>query len=362
MIPYYDLHAQYKDCQRDVDEAIQYCLTTSQYMTGPIIEEFEANLAVCVQAESAAAVGSGSMALILTLQALGIGPGDEVITTPLTFISTPEAIVQVGAEPVFVDVDDNYLIDVNKIKDAITEKTKAILFVDLYGQCPDIGALRDLVLHHDLHLIEDAAQSIGSFWSEKPVGSLPVTATCFSFNPIKNLGAIGNAGAVVGSKDLIDQIKSLRNHGASEQYVYDRIGYNSRMDCIQAKVLSAKLPHLQGWLRRKREVTDYYTTNLKNVVTPVEVEGNYHSFYAYVIQHDNRDALRMYLLENEVATLVHYPNPCHTQKAYSKYRSNCPNAEYLTKRIVSLPAYFNLHPSDAERIVRLINTFQNNIL
>jgi len=360
MIPYTDLHGQYMDCKKDVDAAIQFCLDHNHYITGPTIEEFEQSFATVTGAEAVSAVGSGSMALILALKALGIKEGDEIITTPMTFVATPEAICNVGAEPVFVDVDDNCLIDIDKIEEAITSSTRAILFVDMYGQTPDLERLSIMAAAHGLFLIEDAAHSAGAFYRGEPVGSNRwVDATCFSFNPVKNLGAIGDAGAVTGSQELIDKVNMLRDHGRNTRYEFEQVGFNSRMDCIQAKVLTAKLSYLQGWIERIREVCLRYNEALHDrVIIPSELENNYHAFYAYVIQHDDRDGLQKYLLDNGVGTNIHYMNPCHTQPAYSMYKSNCPKAEYLTKRILSLPKYTSLHPTDQEKIVELINGYK----
>ncbi len=359
LIPYNNLYAQYADCKKEVDSAIKYCLSNSCYSAGKVVEKFEESFAYCVQAHACAGVNSGSSALLLALKALDIGPGDEVITTPFTFIATPEAIVNAGATPVFVDIDDNYLIDVEKVEDAITDKTKAILIVDMFGQCANLEKLRFLSNKHNIKLIQDAAHSAGSFYDNVPVGSgYMVDATCFSFNPVKNLGAIGNAGGVTGSTELIDKVKMLRTHGRTPDGSFEMIGVNAMMDGIQAKVLTAKLPYLQIWIQRKREVCEYYSNNLdmSKFVLPSEVTGNYHSYYSYVVECDDRDGLATHLANHEIQSNIQYP-VCHTQPAYSNFRSECPNAEYISKRVLSIPSSWYMSQYEKELIVETMNSF-----
>ena len=357
-IPYTDLQAQYQFCKTEVDEAIKYVIDTNQFITGPIVDEFENDFSVYTGAESCASVGSGSMALILALKALGIGKGQEVITTPMTFVATPEAICNVGASPVFVDVDENYLIDVNKIEEAITDKTSAILFVDLYGQSPNLDRLNDIAKKHRLFIIEDAAQSAGASFGNKIIGHHDnADLTCFSFNPVKNFGAMGDAGGVTGTKQLIDKVKLYRDHGRSERYSYDTVGYNSRIDCMQAKILTAKLPALDEMIQKKRDICHRYNDQLKNVVTPEETRGAIHSYYAYVIRHEDRDGLQKHLQDNGIQTNIHYKGTCHTQPAYSNYKSNCPVAEEYTKQILSIPSYFTLTEEQQGYIVEKINEY-----
>jgi len=354
-IKYTDLYAQYKTCELDVQKAIQYCIETSSYITGPVIDRFEEKFASYQQAEQCAAVGSGSMALILALKAIGIEPGDEVITTSMTFVATPESIVNTGGVPVFVDVQDDFLIHCDAVQKAINHKTKAILVVDLYGQCPRMERLREIADSNNLYLIQDSAQSVGTVYNGKPVGQY-ADLTCYSFNPVKNFGAMGDAGGVTGSAELIEKVKLYRDHGRSARYMYDEIGYNSRMDCIQAEILSAKLPYLEQWIKIKRDIAEFYNENLGgSVVHPYETPGNEHSYYAYVIRSEHRDELQKFLEHEGIGTNIHYRTPCHVQPAYKQYRSCCPNAEKLSSEILSLPIHLGLTPDDTRTIVEAVH-------
>jgi dTDP-4-amino-4,6-dideoxygalactose transaminase len=353
MIQSTDLKQQYLEAKTEIDAAIARVCSTASYITGPLVEEFENTFAKFVGAEECAAVGSGTNALMCALMACGIGEGDEVITTPHTFISTSEAIIWQNAIPVFVDIDSNYQIDVNLIEAAITRKTRAILFVDMYGQTPDIARLKDIADRHNLWLIEDAAHSVGSSFNGQPVGSL-VDLTCFSFNPVKNLGAMGDAGALTGRADLIKKAKMYRDHGRKIKWIFDLKGINARIDNMQAGVVAAKIPFLQGWLDGKRKICHRYTSELKDyVLTPVESEFSHHSFYVYVIQVKNRDAFVDYMKDNGVIVNMHYPSSLTEQPIFKPYGGHCPRAEEACRSIVSLPCYHNLSDSDQTKIINL---------
>jgi dTDP-4-amino-4,6-dideoxygalactose transaminase len=247
------------------------------------VDRFETEMTAYTGAEACASVGSGTNALICSLRAT-IKPGDEVITTSHTFVSTTESIVLAGGVPVFVDIGDYYHIDIKSIESAITDKTRAILFVDLYGQTPDIDALVALAKKHNLFLIEDAAQSFGSSYKNKRVGSL-VDLTCFSFNPVKNLGAMGDAGMVTGRKDLIDRVKMYRDHGRSSRYQYDEVGYNMRIDNIQAMVILEKLKYLKNGQKKNKKSVVIIPNNCREYVqVPIENKDSDHTYYVYVIR------------------------------------------------------------------------------
>ena len=229
-IPFTNLLQQYHDCKLEIDQAIADTIASSSYITGPDVTRFETVFARYVGAEDCAATGSGTMALIIALRALGIGPGDEVLTTPHTFVATTEAIVIVGATPVFVDIDPyTHLISVDHIEANITPRTRAILFVDIYGQCPNITAIRDICNRHNLFMVEDAAHSIGNTFKGQTVGSIS-DITCFSFNPVKNLGAMGDSGCCTGSRELMDRVRMYRDHGRIGRYEIVEVGYNARID------------------------------------------------------------------------------------------------------------------------------------
>ena len=377
MIPFTDLKSQYIEAKEDIDAAIQYCIDGSHFITGPVTDNFENVMAEYTGAEACASTGSGSTALLCALLSLQLDwTGQEIITTPHTFVSTAEAILQVGATPVFVDIDHNYLIDVNKVEEAINTKTRAILFVDTYGQTPDIDKLKEIVDNHSsddyhgLRLIEDAAQSFGAKYKGQRVGNL-VDLTCFSFNPVKNLGAMGDAGAITGKKGLIDKARMYRDHGRNDKWLYHTMGYNARIDNIQAKIVEAKLPYLANWLERKREICTKYNEMLDQdkFVTPQTLPDNTHTWYVYVIMmreipgyfgtllEQYRDDFISYMNNNGIQCNVHYRVPMTKQPAYENYPGNCPNAERVAHSIVSLPCYHSLTDEQQDYIIETANGF-----
>ena len=358
-IPFTDLYAQYREAKCDIDNAISNVLETSSFITGPLVDRFETEMIRYTGAEACASVGSGTNALICSLRAT-IKPGDEVITTSHTFVSTTESIVLAGGVPVFVDIGDYYHIDIKSIESAITKKTRAILFVDLYGQTPDIDALKQLAEKHDLILIEDAAQSFGSSYKNKRVGSL-ADLTCFSFNPVKNLGAIGDAGMVTGRKDLIDRVKMYRDHGRSSRYQYDEVGYNMRIDNIQAMVVLEKLKYLKKWTEQKQAICRIYSEQLAEYVqTPIENKDSDHTYYVYVIKTTNRDRLQQFLQQKGIQTNIHYRNPTHRTPAYEKYVTMpLTMTETVCDSILSLPCYHTLTEANQQYIIDSIEEFHD---
>lgn len=357
-VPFTNLHQQYVDCRDEIDAAIASVIASSSYITGPDVSKFETEFAKYVQAEDCASTGSGTTALVCALRALNIGPGDEVLTTPHTFVATTEAIVSVGATPVFVDIDkDTHLMDLIKIERSITDRTRAILFVDIYGQCPNIDILHYICKLHNLHLIQDAAHSIGNTWHGKPVGSL-ADITCFSFNPVKNLGAMGDAGCCTGSRKLMDRVRMYRDHGRIGRYDIVEVGLNARIDNMQSNIVLAKLPKLDQWLQRKKLICDYYTQELKDVVkTPTVEPGNSHSYYVYVIQTGSRDGLKQYLEERGIQTNIHYATTTHQQPAYLRYTSYCPVADRTVKEILSLPCWYSMSESQVQHVVDSVKEY-----
>lgn len=353
MITFTDLQSEYQECRKEIDAAIQHCLDTNSFITGKDTTLFEEEMARYTGAEACAACGSGTTALQIALKACGIGPGDEVITVSHTFVSTPESVCTVGATPVFCDVDEYSLIDIEQAETLITDKTKAILWVDLYGQSPDIDALMALCKKYNLYAIEDAAQSFGYVYKNRRVGSI-ADITCHSFNPVKNLGAIGDAGMVTGRKDLVDLARYYSNHGRDTKYEYEYLGYNARIDNIQAKVVQAKLPFLQAWLDRKYEIAQIYTSELKDhYVTPKELPWGKHSYYVYVVEHPERDRVRSDLLERGIQTNIHYAKPAHGTPAFAPWHRSLPVTEYKSKNIFSIPVYPHLKQEQIEYIVKM---------
>jgi dTDP-4-amino-4,6-dideoxygalactose transaminase len=360
MIPFTDLKTQYLEVKTDIDAAIARVIDSTSYITGPLVDEFETKFAEFCGAEACAATGSGTIALFCALSAVGIEADDEVITTPHTFISTSEAIIWHNAKPVFVDIDEYYQIDVDKIEAAITDKTRAILFVDMYGQTPDIKRLRDIADRHNLWLIEDAAHSIGAKYNDVPVGSL-ADLTCVSFNPVKNLGAMGDAGALVGRRDLIEKARMYRDHGRIIKWDFDLKGLNGRIDNIQAQIVLAKMPHLQRWIEGKRSICEYYTEQLRDFVkTPKQAPWAWHSYYVYVIEVAERDKFVEYMKQNGVIVNIHYMKSLTEQRVFADYPADCPITEQACRDIVSLPCYHNLSRKDQDHIIHLIKEWAKN--
>jgi dTDP-4-amino-4,6-dideoxygalactose transaminase len=361
MIPFTDLTKQNLEIKTEIDQAIRRVIDSSSFITGSITTEFERAFADFVEAEDCCATGSGTTALMCALMAVGITDGDEVITTPHTFISTSEAIIWQGASPVFVDIDDNHQIDVDQIERRITDKTKAILFVDMYGHTPDIDRLREIADKYDLWLIEDAAHSVRTKYKGQQVGSL-VDLTCFSFNPVKNLGAIGDAGAITGSRELIAKCRMYNNHGRQNKWTFEVRGINARIDNLQAAVVQAKLPHLDRWLDGKRTICHRYTEQLKDyVVTPKEHDWCHHTYYVYVIEVPRRDEFIEYMKANGVTCNVHYLESLNEQPLFQKYVTEpTPKVSAMCRRIVSLPCYHTLTVEEQDHIISLVKAWVSN--
>lgn len=357
-IPFVNLYQQYLDCDIDINQAIADSVVNSSFITGPDTTKFEKEFSKYVGAEDCAATGSGTTALLCAMRALGIGPGDEVLTTPHTFVATTEAIVSVGATPVFIDIDpDTHLIDLNILETKISPATKAVMSVDIYGQCPNMDRLREICREHKLYLVEDAAHSIGNLWKQERVGSM-ADITCFSFNPVKNLGAMGDAGACTGSKELMDRVRMYRDHGRTGRYEIKEIGYNARIDNMQANIVLAKLPKLKDWLQRKRRLCSFYTDQLRNYVKIPRIElGNTHSYYVYVIQTPQRDALAQHLKNMGIQTNIHYATTVHNQPAFAKWATPCPVAEQTVNEILSLPCWYSMNEDQISYIVDQVKAF-----
>ena len=368
-IPLVDLKKQYASIQQEMDGKISGVLKSTAFILGSEVKEFEKEFAAFCTAEHSIGVSSGTAALALALLALDIGKGSEVITTPNTFIATAGAISHVGARPVLVDVDpESYNIDVSKIEEAITERTKAIIPVHLYGQPSEMDAVLQIAKKHGLGVVEDACQAHGAEYRGQRAGSLG-DISAFSFYPGKNLGAYGDGGAVVTNRgELAERIKLLRNHGSLRKYYHEIIGYNSRLDEIQAAILRVKLRYLDEWNEKRRGKANLYNEYLKDlvheglVVTPKEKDWAKHVYHLYVIQVEEgiRDKLIEYLNVREIGAQIHYPIPIHLQKAYRHLgykEGSFPVAEKLAKRIVSLPMFPELEEHQVERITHEIKAF-----
>jgi dTDP-4-amino-4,6-dideoxygalactose transaminase len=344
-VPLVDLSAQYRTIAPEVNAAIDRVVTNASFILGDEVRAFEEAFASHVQADDAVGVASGTAAIELSLRALGIGPGDEVITTAHTFIATAEAVNNVGARPVFADIDPvTYTIDPDHVEALITERTRAILPVHLYGQPADLTALMEIAERRGIHVVEDAAQAHGAEVGGRRCGSIGHLA-CFSFYPGKNLGAYGDAGAVTSNDaDLVARVRRLRDHGRTSKYEHLEIGMAERIDALQAAVLAAKLPHLERWTERRRAAAQRYGELLRDadVVTPVETSGVRHVYHLYVVRSDRRDALLEHLQANGIGAGIHYPIPLHRQPAYLDLGYgdvSLPHTETAAAQVLSLPVY-----------------------
>lgn len=345
-VPFFDLKRQYSEIWGEINSVIQKVLQNGQYILGEEVENFEKEFASYCGVRFGIGVASGTDALILAINALGIGKGDEVITVPNTFVSTTDAIARNDANPVFVDIDkESYNIDVTKIEEKITKNTKAIIPVHLYGQPADMDAIVAIAEEHDLFVIEDAAQAHGAEYKGKKVGSL-ADISAFSFYPSKNLGAFGDGGIVMtNNEEIAAKMKALRNYGQKQKYHHDYIGYNSRLDEIQAAVLRVKLRYLEGWNQLRRKHAKQYNERLQNISglnVPIEKDYAMHVYHLYVIRCEKRDKIQKVLYSKGIATGIHYPIPIHLQKAYEYlgYREgDFPITEKYSKEILSLPMF-----------------------
>lgn len=361
-IPIFELTRQYREIEKDINTAINDVLNSGWFVLGKQVETFEREYAVYSQCKYGVAVGNGTEALQLAMIALGIKPEDEVITVPNTAVFTVSAISAVGAKPVFIDINPiSYTMDPERIEHAVTDRTRAIIPVHLFGQCCDMDAINTIAGKYGLKVIEDACQAHNAEYKGKKAGSMG-DAGCFSFYPSKNLGAYGDGGIVVtDNEEVADCLKMLRHGGQKERYYHQIIGFNSRLDEIQAAILNVKMKYLDRWTRSRRNNAELYNEFIKNesIVKPVESEYNKHVYHLYVIQSEKRDRLKKYLLENNIETQIHYPIPIHLQSAYSNLNiqsGSCPIAEESSGKILSLPMF----PELTQKEIRIISDAVNN--
>lgn len=349
-VPFLDLNAQHAPLRAEFDRAIGEVIESGAFAGGPFVEKFEADFTAFNRAQYTVGLGSGTEALWLSLLACGVGPGDEVITVPNTFMATAEAITYCGARPVFVDVDEStYTMDPAALEKALTPRTKAVIPVHLFGQPADMDPILEFAREHDLFVIEDAAQAHGAEYKGRRAGTLG-DAGCFSFYPGKNLGAFGEAGAVVtNNSELQEKIRILRDHGQVRKYRHTMIGWNCRMDGIQAAVLSVKLKYLEGGNARRRGHALQYNrafNGLEEVITPVEASYATHVYHIYALRVQERDELMWFLKEKGIQCGVHYPVPVHLQKAYRSlgYEAGAlPISEQAAQEFISLPMFPELN-------------------
>ena len=360
-VPLLDLKAQYATIRDKVRPVVDAVMDSQYFILGPEVAAFEKELAAYVGAKHAVGCASGTDAILLALMALGVGPGDEVVTTPFTFFATAGCISRVGATPVFVDIEpDTFNINPALIAKAITPRTKAILPVHLFGQCADMDTILEAA--GDIPVVEDAAQSLSAEYKGKKSGVL-ARAACFSFFPSKNLGGFGDGGAVTTTDpDLAERIATLRVHGGRQRYYHDEVGINSRLDALQAAVLRVKLPCLDEWSDQRAANARRYGEMLAGakVVTPVAKAYGRHVFNQYTLRAANRDALQKHLTSREIGNAIYYPVPLHLQKCYAGVgykEGSLPESERASREVISIPVYPELTDEMARYVAESICEF-----
>lgn len=365
-IPCLDLGGQHRQVKDEIFAAFEKVYEKTAFSGGPFVAEFEKAFADYCETPYAVGVSNGTTALHLAMLAMGIGAGDEVILPANTFIATAWGVSHAGATPVFVDCDPNtWEIDVTKIEEKISPRTKAIIGVHLYGQPFDIDAVAGICKKHNLLFIEDAAQAQGARYKGKPAGGFGEMA-CFSFYPGKNLGACGEAGGITTNYEkYAKHLQSLRNHGCVERYYHDEIGYNYRMGGLEGASLSVKLKYLQGWNDRRRAIASRYLSEIKNPAIKMQSQPDWADsvFHLFVVTTEDKDGFVKYLAENNINAAFHYPVPCHLQKAYAHLgykQGDFPNSEYLAAHCVSLPMYAELTDSDVDYVLNVVNQYAGN--
>ena len=363
-----DLYSQYLTMKEEIDWAIQEVIRSARFVKSGKVDEFESKLAEYLQTH-VISCGNGTDALQIAFMALDLQPGDEVITTPFTFVATVEAAVLMGLKPVFVDVEpDTFTMDVSKVEDAITNKTKVILPVHLFGQCARMEEIQRVSEKHGLCVIEDACQSLGTDYifsdgSKKKAGTVGHIG-CNSFFPSKNLGAFGDGGAIFsGDAALSAKIRSIANHGMKAKYQYERIGVNSRLDSMQAAILEVKLKYLGKHIAARQKAAVFYDEGLSGIEAiklPARVDYSTHTFHQYTIQTERRDELKEFLKSKGIPSMVYYPRALHLQKAYEYlgYREgDFPVSEKLSRTVLSLPMHTELDEEQLEYIVNSLKEF-----
>ena len=366
-IPPFDLSEQFKLIGETINTAVLEVLASGRYIGGSVVEEFEQQFASYIGTSDCVSCNSGTDALFLALKALGIGSGDEVITTPFTFVATAEVISAVGATPVFVDIElDTFNLDLDQVEAAISDRTRAIIPVHLFGQPTDMTRLMAIAQAHNLFVVEDCAQSTGAEWQDKRVGSIGHIG-CFSFYPTKNLGACGDGGAITTNDvALRDRLRRLRDHGRRGAYYYEELGINSRLDAVQAAILQIKLRYLDQWNQQRRAISDRYQQLLSlvpGIVLPQEIPGGksvWNQYTIRVIQQSEsgntepfRDTLRSRLQDKNVLSMVYYPLCLHLQAAYQDLgyqQGQLPNSEQASQEVLSLPMFPELHPDQQAQV------------
>ncbi len=357
-IPMVDLKGQYQSLKAEIEPALLQALGETRYILGPNVQAFEQECADYLGVNHALSCASGTDALHLALLAAGIKEGDEVITTAFTFIATAEAIRYIGATPVFVDVQaDTMNIDPAKIKSAISTKTTAIIPVHIFGQPADMNEINNIAEEHNLKIIEDCAQSFGSRYGHKMTGTIGHLGA-FSFFPSKNLGCYGDGGLITTDSDeMAQQLKIYRNHGSSQQYHHDVIGYNSRLDELQAVILRIKLKYIDDYNQKRKRVAETYNRLLadSSITTPAIPQDRDHVFHQYTVLTDNRDAIKQHVIDQQIASAIYYPVPLHQQKAFADSAAiSLPVTEDISRRCLSFPIFPEMTNLQIESVCKAI--------
>ncbi|KSU83081.1 MULTISPECIES: DegT/DnrJ/EryC1/StrS family aminotransferase [Fictibacillus] len=368
-VPMLDLSEQYQSLKEEIFASLEEIMSGSRFILGDNVKKLEQDVADFSSAKYGVGVANGSDALHISLLGCGVKAGDEVIVPAFTFFATAGAVARAGAVPVFVDIDPKtYNIDPAKIEAAVTEKTKAIIPVHLYGQMADMGPIAEIAKKHNLAIIEDAAQAIGSKYKGKNVGELGTTAT-YSFFPTKNLGGYGDGGMIItNDDDIAETMRVIRVHGSKPKYYHHILGYNSRLDELQAGILNVKFPHLNTWSEARREKAAVYTELLNEklgdlVVTPFVEEHNYHVFHQYTIQVPDRSGLQEFLKEKGIGSMIYYPKPLHLQPVFSELgykEGDLPETEKAAETVLSLPMFPELKREQQEYVVEQIAAYFSN--
>jgi dTDP-4-amino-4,6-dideoxygalactose transaminase len=362
-VPFLNLAAQFSALKHELLPVVEQVLAGGQYVLGPNVAEFERAMAAFTRTRFGIGVNSGSDALTLALRALEIGPGDEVITTPFTYLAPAEAIHQMGARIVFADIDPRtFCLDPGEAARRITPRTKAIIPVHLFGQAAPLKELLELAQARGITLVEDCAQAIGALHHGQPVGSFGRIG-CFSFYPTKNLGAVGDGGLIATSDEgLAKKLKMLRAHGAERRYFHELHGFNSRLDELQAAILRVKLRHLDRWNARRAEIAERYRASLADrpLRLPVVASENSHVYHVYAVLAERRDALQQFLADRGVPTIIYYPRPLHRQKVFADlgYREgDFPVAEEIARKILPMPMYPELTEEQIDYVIATAREF-----
>jgi dTDP-4-amino-4,6-dideoxygalactose transaminase len=362
-VPLIDIRRQYTPIRSEIDRAIKTVIDHAGFILGPEVRKFESEIASFCGVRHAIGVASGTDALLIALRAGGVGPGTEVITSAFSFFASAGVISRLGARPVFVDIDpDTYNIDPDKIEPAITSRTKAIMPVHLFGQCADMDPIIEIAGKHNIKVVEDAAQAIGSRYKGRMAGSLG-DAGCFSFFPTKNLGCAGDGGMIVTDDDsLADMMRILRVHGGRTDYTHEVVGYNSRLDTVQAAVLSVKLPHLKEWTEARRANAARYDKAFAGlpVKTPVAREWAYHIYNQYTLALAEREPFMHHLADRKIGHKVYYPVPFHMQQCFADLDyapGDLPHSEKAAASVVSIPIFGEMTDTEQDEVIAAVTGY-----